>query len=44
MKDVNYDVPVVLQDSRLRLLDNFSIDLTEEEVIKEITFYEYGYY
>lgn len=28
-----YDVPIVLQDSRLRLLDNFSIDLMEEEFI-----------
>ena len=28
-----YDVPVVLQDSWLRLLDNFSIDLTEEEFV-----------
>ena len=28
-----YDVPVVLQNSRLRLLDNFNIDLTEEEFV-----------
>lgn len=28
-----YDVPVVLQNSYLRLLDNLSIDLTEEELI-----------
>lgn len=28
-----YDVPVILQNSWLRLLDNFNIDLTEEEFV-----------